>query len=128
MTLTAVSDHLGEGLLRAQLHWQTRQGAEASDRGTAGPVAFTVAISREAGARGGAVAAELAKRLGWPVYDRALLRRIAEEMGLSERLLDSVDEKRVNWLMTYLQAFATNPASCTASRRWFSPWPPMASA
>jgi cytidylate kinase len=110
MTLTASTGRLGEGLLRAQLHWQTRQRAEARDEDTAAPVAFTIAISREAGAKGGAVAAKLGDRLGWPVYDRELLRHIAEEMGLSERLLDSVDEKRVNWLMTYLQAFASNNA------------------
>jgi cytidylate kinase len=110
MTLVAPSAHLGEALLRAQLHWQTRQRAEAGDDATATPAAVTIAISREAGAQGGAVAAKLGERLGWLVYDRQLLRHIAEEMGLSERLLDSVDEKRANWLMTYLQVFATNNA------------------
>src|SRR5205823_5652806 len=44
--------------------------------------------------------------LGWPVYDRELLNRIAVEMGLRTRLIESVDEKRVNWLLGYLQAFA----------------------
>ena len=110
MTLTTTPERLGEGLLRAQLHWQTRQQAEAGDKRAATPSAFTIAISREAGAKGGAVAANLGERLGWPVYDRALLRHIAEELGLSERLLETVDEKRVNWLMTYLQAFASNHA------------------
>jgi cytidylate kinase len=110
MNLTASSDRLGEGLLRAQLHWQTRRQPEAENGNpvTAGPDAFTIAISREAGAQGGAVAAKLGERLGWPVYDQELLRHIAEEMGLSDHLLESVDEKRVNWLMSYLQAFASN--------------------
>ena len=112
MSPTLSPDRLGEGLLRAQLHWQTRRPAEAaaSSSATAGPAAFTIAISREAGAQGGAIAAELGVRLGWPVYDRELLRHIAEEMGLSDRLLESVDEKRASWLMTYLQAFASNNA------------------
>jgi len=115
MTLTASSGHLGEGLLRAQVHWHTQHGEEAGDKPTAAPTAFAIAISREAGANGAAVAAKLGERLGWPVYDRELLRHIAEEMGLSARLLESVDEKRVNWLMEYLQAFVTNEAFNTGA-------------
>jgi cytidylate kinase len=115
MTLTASSGHLGEGLLRAQLHWQTRHADEAGDKPTAAPTAFTIAISRESGANGAAVAAKLGERLGWPVYDKELLRHIAEEMGLSARLLESVDEKRVNWLMAYLQAFVANEALNTGA-------------
>jgi cytidylate kinase len=116
MSFTATQERVGgEGILRAQLHWQTRRQAEDEERvaavkGSAAPTAFTIAISRETGAQGAAVAAKLGERLGWPVYDRELLRHIAEEMGLSTSLLASVDERRVNWLTSYLETFAATNA------------------
>jgi cytidylate kinase len=60
--------------------------------------AFTVAVSREAGTYGAAIAREVGNRLGWPVYDRELLQRIAEDMGIRQTLLESVDERNVGWL------------------------------
>ena len=45
-------------------------------------------------------------RLGWPVYDHELLERIAEDMGVRTSLLESVDERRMNWLKeTFASAF-----------------------
>ena len=106
------TQRLGEGALRAQAHWQARQQTEAESKAGGGstPAAFTIALSREAGAQGTAVATKLGERLGWPVYDHELLRHIANEMGLSTRLLESVDEKRASWLTTYLQSFAATNA------------------
>jgi hypothetical protein len=46
------------------------------------------------------------ERLGWPVYDRTLLLRIAEEMGLHSTLLESVDEKHKTWYRECLEAFS----------------------
>jgi cytidylate kinase len=107
MTFTTSSGHLGEALMRAQLHSQQRLHEEGGSPFAEGaPTAFTIAISREAGASGSAVAAKLGERLGWPVYDRELLRHIAESLGMNTRHLESVDEKRPNWLMNYLEAFA----------------------
>jgi cytidylate kinase len=73
------------------------------------PAAFTVALSREAGANGAVIAGRLGDRLGWAVYDRALLDWIAGEMGLRTSLLESVDEKRVSWLRECVEAFASAP-------------------
>jgi len=52
-----------------------------------------VAISREAGALGASVGQEVASRLGWRLYDQALLDQIADEMGLQSWSLDTVDER-----------------------------------
>jgi cytidylate kinase len=98
-----------EALSKAHLHWQTH-GSE----GKTGPSAssrhpFTVAITREAGAGGADIAREVAARLGWPVYDSELLQRIAEDMGLHSRLLESVDEKRSSWLQECVEAFTSAP-------------------
>lgn len=71
--------------------------------------AFTIALSREAGTPGSAVAHEVGRRLGWPVFDHELLERIAEEMHLRPSLLRQVDERPVNWLVERLGTFMAQP-------------------
>jgi cytidylate kinase len=66
----------------------------------------TIAISRERGTGGSAIARLLGEQLGWPVYDRELLERISDETGLRTELLESFDEKRSYWLVECLEAFA----------------------
>jgi cytidylate kinase len=100
---TGTSDRLGESLMRAQLHWHTRHDAEGKTSGA--PTPFTIAITRESGANGALVGKKLAERLGWPVYDRELLMRIADELGLRTQLLEGADEKKTNWLQEMLESF-----------------------
>src|SRR5262249_20270453 len=87
------SGRLAEALSKAYLHWQTQP---ASAKAT--PPAFTIALSRQSGAGGGTIARAVGARLGWSVYDRELLQKIGDEMGLQATLLERVDEKRESWL------------------------------
>jgi cytidylate kinase len=105
------SERVTGALTQALHHWESRHQAEAADprAGRTAP-AVTIALSREAGANAEAVARAAAGRLGWPVYDQELLRRIADEMGVHASLLASVDERRRPWLSECLEGFATNPA------------------
>ena len=92
-------------------HWEARRQATAAQRNgvpQASPV-FTVALSREVGTDGTAVAQEVGKQLGWHVYDHELLEHIAKEMGLRTALLESVDEKNQSWLLETVEAFASVP-------------------
>jgi cytidylate kinase len=102
------SGHKAEALLRASQHWQARHQGGAGE--TERAAAFTVALSRETGARGTSVARALGQKLGWPVYDHELLELIAKEMKLRTRLLESVDERRLNWIQDTLAGFALIPA------------------
>jgi hypothetical protein len=43
------------------------------------PAGLTVAVSREAGSRGGSIARRAARKLGWEVYNQELLEYIAQE-------------------------------------------------
>jgi cytidylate kinase len=106
------SERMIEALLKATQHWATRRQAEAGADGGSGPSsrAFTIALSRESGARGTSTARAVGARLGWTVYDHELLERIAREMNLRTSLLDSVDEKRVSWLQECVEAFASVPS------------------
>ena len=95
--------HLVEALARAHQHWEKQHTPASSGQGLSTP--FTIAFTREAGTYGAAIAREVANRLGWPVYDRELLQRIADDMGVQRTLLESVDERHVSWLSECLEGF-----------------------
>jgi cytidylate kinase len=104
------SERLIEGLARAHQLWQVRHGSRgATAHGRPVLPAFTVALSREAGTYAAAIAREVGNRLGWPVYDRELLQRIADDLGVRRALLDSVDERRVSWLNECLKGISSAP-------------------
>ena len=84
-------------MARVHQHWEARRG-EGRLPGNTIQTAFSIAISREAGSYGAAIARAVGDRLGWPVYDRELLRHIADNLGVRRTLLESLDEKQVSWL------------------------------
>jgi cytidylate kinase len=122
MMLTSTSERLGAALARSSNLWEARLKAEShTGAGAEQPAAFCVAISREAGTDAAAVAGQLGTRLGWPVYDRELLRKIAEETGLRGHLVDSVDEKRKNWVASLFEGIlSSHPGSEEAYIRHLS--------
>ena len=94
-------------LARAQEHWATRHKEAAAGQGTQKVRPWTIAITREAGTDGAAIAQEIGKKLGWQVYDRELVEMIARDMGLHAGLLDSVDERRRGWLVECAEGFSS---------------------
>src|SRR5262245_61340808 len=61
------------------------------------PAGLTVAISREAGSRGGSIARRAGERLGWQVYPQELLEYIAQEGAFRQELLDNVSAESSVW-------------------------------
>ena len=55
--------------------------------------------------------AEIGRRLGWTVYDRDLVDRIAQEMGLRAGLLQSLDERHTSWMSEAMQQFLATTAT-----------------
>jgi cytidylate kinase len=102
MTVPAAQS-LAAAIIQASSYRETHALASASR------APLTVAVSRQSGAGGTAIAAEVGTRLGWPVYDRALVDRVANEMHLRTKLLESVDERRMNWLLECVAAFGQGP-------------------
>jgi Cytidylate kinase-like family len=88
-----------EALLRASEHPRPPHPGEAA----AAP--FTIAVSRDAGALGASVAREVGRRLNWPVYDRELLEHIAQDLRVSVRQVEDVDERPGHWLQEWAEAF-----------------------
>lgn len=82
-------ERLTEALARSHQHWHGAEGHSGR---------FTIAISRQTGTYGAAIAREIGDRLDWPVYDRELLQRIADDIGVHRTLIESVDERQEGWL------------------------------
>jgi cytidylate kinase len=68
---------------------------------------FTIAVSREIGTPAQEVAKEIGERLGWPVYDREVPRRIAEELHVPVAVVEEIDERRMSWLLECFEAFGS---------------------
>jgi cytidylate kinase len=86
----------------ARLNRYTGRGRASEPVAT--PIA--VAVSRQAGSRGAAVARAAGAALGWPVYDHELLELIAREKGTHAALLESVDERYVGWIEEAARLFS----------------------
>ncbi len=71
---------------------------------------FTIALSREVGARGTSVARVLGARLGWPVYDNEILEPLAREMKVRVDALHRVDERHANLLNEFIESFGSGPS------------------
>ncbi len=114
--MKTTAERLGEAFEQARRHWRRRAAGEGLQVAHA-PVRphFIIAISRECGAGGGEVARAVAARLGWPVYDRELIQKIAGEKGVRTELLESVDEKQTSWVLETLAAFADSKRISSAA-------------
>jgi cytidylate kinase len=100
-----MSTHLAEALVRSGQHWQTKKLKEQEGHEVA--PAFTIALSRQVGARGTSVAREIGARLGWPVYDKEILEKIARDMNVRVDLVKSVDERRVSSIQECIEILLT---------------------
>lgn len=68
-------------------------------------------IGRQFGSGGKAVAMELGRKLGIPVYDRELIAKAAKDSGFSEGLFEKSDEKRRTFsISSMLSDFIGTPA------------------
>src|SRR5438309_76672 len=104
-------DRVAETLQHLCRHWEEKRqvASSGSHLNSLAPHALTIALSREAETQGTAVGQEVGTRLGWLVYDHELLERIAQDMGVHTRLLESVDERRVSWLAEAFEGLMSAP-------------------
>ncbi len=67
------------------------------------PWGLTIAISREAGARGASIAKRAGVKLGWQVYSQDLLEYIAQEGTFRQDVLDHLTPAAAQWVEEHLQ-------------------------
>jgi cytidylate kinase len=102
MDYHALSLSVAGSLLRSQTAPTTPPGRAG------GRQPWSVTVSREVGALGSAVGAEVARRLSYPLYDRQILDKVAEEMRRPTFHLEAVDERRVGWLENALSSLLSD--------------------
>ena len=80
------------------LAWETARGQRLATPVSQRPaVEDFVSISRQVGVGGLEIADLLGKKLGWAVFDQELLRRMAGDDAVRERIYASMDERDVGW-------------------------------
>jgi cytidylate kinase len=67
------------------------------------PAGLTVAISREAGARGGSIGRRVARKLGWAVYDQELLEYMAQEAAVRQGVVEPLTPAAGAWVDSRLE-------------------------
>jgi hypothetical protein len=68
---------------------------------------LTIAISREAGARGGTIGRRVGRLLSWQVYDQELLEYVIQDSNVQQGLRDSLPEPGQGWVDERLEAMAS---------------------
>ncbi|MCE9532663.1 MAG: cytidylate kinase-like family protein [Planctomycetes bacterium] len=91
----------GSDLLEPPLHGN--QGDREMPVGLKAPLGLTVAISREAGARGGSIARRVGKRLGWQVYTQELLEFLTSNESARSHVLADVPKDAATWADSQLE-------------------------
>lgn len=108
MSLPGSSQNLGEEL------FATESPAESPRHGFQGdrlpvhkteqvPASLTIAVSREAGSRGGTITRRAGKKLGWQVYNQELLEYIAQEGAFRDGVADGSAPAVVRWVEERVQ-------------------------
>jgi cytidylate kinase len=67
------------------------------------PLGLTIAISREAGARGNTIAKRAGAKLGWQVYSQELLEYMAQEGTFRQQVLDQLPAGAGDWVEGQLE-------------------------
>ena len=90
-----------EDLPESPRHGDRGAGPEPAPSGV--PAGLTVAVSREAGARGGTIARRAGRKLGWQVYDQELLEYVAHEGQPNQELVEQLAPAAARWVEGRLQ-------------------------
>jgi cytidylate kinase len=67
------------------------------------PASLTIAVSREAGSRGGTIARRAGQKLGWQVYNQELLEYIAQEGAFRQEVLSHIPAAAAAWAEARLE-------------------------
>ncbi|MCA9231600.1 MAG: cytidylate kinase-like family protein [Planctomycetales bacterium] len=103
--MTTPSKSAGAALERYLRHWRERGALTRESAPKKSQKPMTIAISRERGVGGAAIAKAIGEQLDWPVYDCELVELISKDTGIQAQLLESLDEKSTNWLSECLDSF-----------------------
>lgn len=94
--------NMGEEVVFPGLAESPRHGFQGDRReaasGSEVPAGLTIAISREAGSRGGSIAQRAGQKLGWQVYRQETLEYIAQEGSFRQELAGNLSAVARDWV------------------------------
>lgn len=88
--------------------WTTASTPAVARRKGTGHVPV-ITISRQYGSRGAALGRLVADKLGFDFWDQKIVHAIAQDSGLADRVIESVDEHRQNAIAAALVSVIENP-------------------
>ncbi|MBP7933064.1 MAG: cytidylate kinase-like family protein [Phycisphaerae bacterium] len=87
-------------------NWELTQSQQPLRSSGSGATVFDfVTVANNVGGGGGELAAQLAKRLHWPLFDRDILTEMAGNDELRSRLYKAMDERDLNWFESAMRSF-----------------------
>lgn len=87
-------------------NWELGRAQQPGRAARPGATVFDfVTVANNVGGGGGELAAQLAKRLHWPVFDRDILTEMAGNDEIRSRLYKAMDERDLNWFESALRSF-----------------------
>ncbi|MCA9513634.1 MAG: cytidylate kinase-like family protein [Myxococcales bacterium] len=98
-----------EALVEHQVRRWSTGSSPAVSRGAKVAHRPVITISREYGARGAALGRLIADQLGFDFWDQKIVHAIAEDAGLADRVIETVDEHRQNAIASALASVIENP-------------------
>jgi cytidylate kinase len=84
-------------LMPESLHHGYRGEPPSLAQSSGVPAALTIAISREAGARGSTIGNRAAQKLKWQVYNQELLEYIAQEGAFRQNVVANLSPESASW-------------------------------
>jgi len=79
------------------------RGSTLDDEAPGMPLGLTIAISREAGSRGGTIAKRAGEKLGWDVYSQEMLEYGAQNGTFRQELFDKLGLDAHKWIDDHLK-------------------------
>jgi cytidylate kinase len=79
------------------------RGSTSADETPSGPAGLTIAISREAGSRGGTIAKRAGEKLGWEVFSQEMLDYGVQNAPFREDLLERLSPNAKHWIEQHLR-------------------------
>lgn len=91
--------HLSRVVERQMRNWEiSRSQSEKCAKKGVRPVCDFITMANNIGGGGGEIGARVAERLGWPIFDRDLLRSMAADDEVRIRLFRNMDERDAGWI------------------------------
>lgn len=96
MSQPAEMEDLPAGLAPPRHGYQGNRGDVPTER--MAPLGLSIAVSREAGARGGTIARLVGEKLSWQVYDQELLEYVAQNPVIRQGTIEGLSPACLAWV------------------------------